>query len=648
LGLVDNMLETTTTEKSFVDEENKLRDGFNDFSGKRSLLNKKFNKKYFVYKENGKETVKKNYEFKPLQLLETVMIGKRRVIFYCDFNRTVSFVITSENHKLSPEMVIDNIEKKPMLRTVSFLFFANLWFIGILRFKENRLFEEIGLSLGYNKSINYKINFLFPQKIRNRFSNRTNKLSLLLHSYWLRIPLKEIYQYYLKSSDINIPVFLKADSEGYSYYYSFKEKTKDRYNKKHYIYNTRSLRVADTDVEMYLRKSVTGQYVLVVSSILDKSISFKESLAYILTRLKRNKNVYDIYFEKFSQGASESGFELFKYAVTKNKKSIYILDSDNPLYKDLKKTYPENLFAKNSFKAFYYIFLARSFISSDLVSHVQRRLYDNDSLLKKKILKNKNKIFLQHGVSLATNLFERGYYNKKVPIAPDYIIVNSEFERNLFIDNSNYKEEELILSGLPNLDLYVHSRKIKKDEITFLLTWRPWDLTGKIEEGSYISRYMQFIELIKNEPFYSDKKINVILHPKAKLILKEQFEDIYNKNKHLFYEGDIKEALINSKVLISDYSSVTYMAFTGGTNIIFYWEDKEICEQEYGAANILQEDIAFGDVVYNFSDLHGILSKNFTSEQQPEYIEAFSNLVECTHGNNTKNTYNKIANILQQ
>ncbi|WRP06364.1 CDP-glycerol glycerophosphotransferase family protein [Rossellomorea aquimaris] len=474
----------------------------------------------------------------------------------------------------------------------------------------------------------------------------TNKLSLFLHLYFVRISLKDIYYYYLKSSDINIPVFIKTVSEHANYYYNFKEKVQDKYDKSHYIFNTRSLKISNTEVEMYVRKSVTGQYVLVVTSVLKNSIIFKERLAYWITRLKFNREVYDIYFEKFSQGASESGFELFKHGVEIDKNSIYILDSSNPQYRALKNRYPHNLFAKNSFKSFCYIFLARSFISSDLVSHIQRRLYDNDKKLKKKILQINKKIFLQHGVSLATNLFERGYYNKKVPIAPDYIIVNSQFERNLFMDNSVYKEKELILTGLPNLDLYVRSRSMTKDEITFLLTWRPWDLTGEVKQGSYIYRYLKFIELMKENKFYSNKKVNVILHPKAKLILKEQFEDLYNQNSHLFYEGDIKDALTKSKVLISDYSSVTYMAFSGGTNIVFYWEDKSVCEKEYGSKNILQENIAFGDVVYDFDHLHPVIESNYHSEQKETHCKTFNQLVECSQGKNTVNTYKAISNIL--
>ncbi|WP_371069555.1 CDP-glycerol glycerophosphotransferase family protein [Sediminibacillus sp. JSM 1682029] len=622
-----------------------LKSSYCDFSGKKSLLKKKNNKKYFLYRENGEEIVKTNLH-SSMEVIEIIYHRNKQIIFYSDTKNRVAFIIAKRHKYLTPKKIVDKVEKDPLYRSLAFMFLTTLWFVGVLRFRDNKDIIDIQLSLGYQKSKNYKVVFLFPKSLRNRFSDYTSKLTLLLHAYVVRIPLKDIYRHYLKSSDINIPIFIKVVNEDINYYYNYKADFIDAYDKNHFVFNTRSVKVGKTDTEMFLRKSVTGQFVLVVTSTLNKSTIVKEKLAFGLTLFSKHKEKYDIYFEKFAAGAAESGFELFKYSVKQNANSIYILDKNNPLFKEIKEKYPKNLFAKNSFLAFYYIFLARSFISSDLVTHVQRRLYDNDSLLKKKILQNKYKFFLQHGVSLATNLFERGYYNKKVPIAPDYIIVNSEFEQELFRKNTQYTKEELIISGLPNIDLYVNSRKLPKTDITFLLTWRPWDLTGKIEKGSYFDRYLSFIKEVQSADFYKDKRMNIILHPKARIILQEQFPEFYEENKHYFYQGDIKDALLKSKVLISDYSSVTYMAFAGGSNIVFYWEDKEKCEEEYGSPNILQENIAFGDIAYDFNDLEKLIKCNYLSKQKSRYQKKYSSLVECTEGKNTFNTFNKLTNIL--
>ena len=103
------------------------------------------------------------------------------------------------------------------------------------------------------------------------------------------------------------------------------------------------------------------------------------------------------------------------------------------------------------------------------------------------------------------------------------------------------------MTGTPNLDLYVKNTE-KQTDITFMLTWRPWDLVGEISSNSYIDRYLQFIKLI-NELHFAEN-VNVILHPKAREILTEQFPDVLKSIEEYLYEGDIKEALMLSLIHI--------------------------------------------------------------------------------------------------
>src|SRR5699024_7221996 len=167
-----------------------------------------------------------------------------------------------------------------------------------------------------------------------------------------------------------------------------------------------------------------------------------------------------------------------------------------------------------------------------------------------------------------------------------------------------------------------------------------------IEKDSYIDRYIQFLNIIKNDDFYNDKVVNIALHPKARLMIENQFPEVYAKIKNYIYEGDLKDALINSKVVITDYSSICFYAFAGGSNIIYFWGDKSIAEQEYGGPNILQDDNRFGDVVYTIDeDMNNIIKENMQVNQQQKYIDNFNVMVEHSDGNNTENVYNAILNL---
>jgi hypothetical protein len=60
------------------------------------------------------------------------------------------------------------------------------------------------------------------------------------------------------------------------------------------------------------------------------------------------------------------------------------LEKHHPEFQTLKKEYRKAQLAKNNIMNFYDILVARSFQSSDLVTHIMRRLYDNDTLLRRK------------------------------------------------------------------------------------------------------------------------------------------------------------------------------------------------------------------------------------------------------------------------
>lgn len=614
-------------------------------NGKRRLLYKKF----YIYKDKQNVYLHKMKE-EDIEIQEIHNNDARKkgtiLVIYTDPKGRLSFIIVKRHKRLSLEKVIEKAESVPANRTFTFSTIKNYYIWGVFRNRYNNL-KKIDIALGYDKSLKYEFKYIFSSKLRKKYSESTNKILLLLHIGFTKIKKEELLSKYIETSEINLPAFIKTEtSEGLNYFYPLRFNYRHNYNKKHYIFSSRSHKLND-NIEFFLRKSISGQLVFVMTDSLSNTIKIKEKIAKVLSVFGKQEK-YDIYFEKFSKNAGESAFELFKKSKEENDKySKYILDNQNLDFKDLQIRYGKNnILAHNSLKSFYVIFKARSFVSSDLVTHLQRRLYDNSELLKKKILSNNNKVFLQHGPSLATNVFERGYFNKKVPICPDYIVSNSKLESEYFMKYPKFEKEELIELGIPNLDLYVKEKESNKDQITFMLTWRPWDLTGKIEKNSYIDRYLQFLKVISNNEFYNDKIINITLHPKARLMIENQFPDTYLKLKDYIYEGDIKDALINSKVVITDYSSICFYAFAGGSNIIYFWGDKHIAENEYGSPNILQNHNKFGDVVYEISNiLDESIRHNYFTNQQSKYIENYNKMIEHTDGNNTENVYNYIKSL---
>lgn len=639
---------------AFIQDGNiRLKEGFTDFNNEK-IINRKRRllfKKYYVYKDDAVFEMEKKTN-KDIEILEihdnSVRKKNTLLVVYLDPKNRVSFIVIKKQHpKLSKEQIIEKAESTPPQKLFIGAILSNFYIFGVIRFKYTNM-KEVSVAFGYDKSLSYPFKYIFPQFIRKKFSESTNKLSLVTHLGYVKIKKSDLLDKYVETSEVNLPTYIESTNKDHlNYYYPLKFDYRHKYDKEHYVYSSKSYRLNKT-IEFFVRKSITGQIVVVMTDSLSVLTKLKEKLAY-LALFFNDQEKYDIYFEKFARNASESAFELFKKSKKENDPfSKYILSRENKDFETLQERYgKDNILAHNSFKSFYYIFKAKRFISSDLVSHLQRRLYDNSRNIKRKILSNNNKVFLQHGVSLATNVFERGYYNKKVPICPDYIVTSSALESSYFKKYPKFTDDQLIERGIPNLDLYVGEKNKKKEQVTFMLTWRPWDVVGKIEKNSYIDRYLQFLKIIENDSFYKDKVINVTLHPKARLMIENQFPETYRQIKDYIYEGDIKDALLQSKVVITDYSSICFYTFAGGSNIIYFWGDKELSEREYGAPNILQDDNCFGDVVYHIDDsLDESIKQNYNQSQQLKYINRYNKMNEHSRGDNTENVYNEIKRIV--
>ena len=86
-----------------------------------------------------------------------------------------------------------------------------------------------------------------------------------------------------------------------------------------------------------------------------------------------------------------------------------------------------------------------------------------------------------------------------------------------------------------------------------------------------------------------------------------------------YFEAQNQKILEETKLLITDYSSISYSAFYRGANIIFCWEELEACMKEYQSHLMLNEDNAFGDISYDFSDIKELVKNNYLSHQSKNY-----------------------------
>ncbi len=235
---------------------------------------------------------------------------------------------------------------------------------------------------------------------------------------------------------------------------------------------------------------------------------------------------------------------------------------------------------------------------------------------------------------LSLNSEQRSFFNKSESGGKQRVVVSSQLEANHFTDNTNYTPDDVYICGLIKFDRsYLNETA---DNIVVMLTWRPWEYVSGISDIKDTGYYRMLSEIVECIPEKLRDRLIVLPHP----LIEEQVLNDSDDSVWKYYVPGRKydEILRDAKLFISDYSSITYDAFYRGSNIVFYWKEKDQCMKEYGenARLMLTEDLAFGHVCYERDGLRESIQEAYNSEQKPEHLENFASIVEHRDGRNAE------------
>ncbi|CAI8728424.1 CDP-Glycerol:Poly(Glycerophosphate) glycerophosphotransferase [Priestia megaterium] len=231
-----------------------------------------------------------------------------------------------------------------------------------------------------------------------------------------------------------------------------------------------------------------------------------------------------------------------------------------------------------------------------------------------KLLFNKYKplrVHLSHGIE---GLKKNIYYKKIEKV--DFYICSSNREKEIKRDDWGIEENKLIVTGVPRYDNLERNRKknIKKT-ILYAPTWREWLYLIRKEEFIKTDFFNSLLQLISNQSLnnmleQTDYKLEIMLHPfmHGKLsILKEYLKATPNITI-LNEDENISQKIIESSLLITDYSSVCWDFLYLNKPIIFYQYDQERYLLERGAYIDLNKDL-FGEIAFSTEDLIPYIEK---------------------------------------
>ncbi|MFJ7847260.1 CDP-glycerol glycerophosphotransferase family protein [Peribacillus sp. NPDC097206] len=237
------------------------------------------------------------------------------------------------------------------------------------------------------------------------------------------------------------------------------------------------------------------------------------------------------------------------------------------------------------------------------------------------------RIYLTHGID---GLKKRKYTGKdksSIKKMADLYVTVSDFEKNIKIKEFNLDETSFILTGLPRFDNLYNNLVLnngKKNSILYMPTWREWYKNLSTEEFIETDFYhnvkelltsVVIIELLKKYNYQLNLNLHFYFHRfLSTLNFDNDYIKIINPNE------DLQELILETKILITDYSSVCWDYFYLNKPILFYQFDQIRYEKERGAYLDLNNDL-MGLKSNNLNQL--IKDLNYTIQNQKKVVEDF-------------------------
>jgi CDP-glycerol glycerophosphotransferase (TagB/SpsB family) len=284
-------------------------------------------------------------------------------------------------------------------------------------------------------------------------------------------------------------------------------------------------------------------------------------------------------------------------------------------------------------KSYWLMYRANNIIATEVPQHMN--VLRSDNKYARRAPYSQKFVFLQHGVTYLKAQDKNSAFIVGREGEPDYMIVGSKKERDVTADMLNIPEERLLNTGLPIFDTitYDHINQKSPDVATIMLTWKPYEEHLRdFTKSTYYQTVVEVYELLK--PLVGIENIRIVAHPKFKKLLAGT--DLATT----IWDGPVSSVLEQTKLLVTDYSSVCYNVFYQGGGVIFYQPDLDFYEQNNGRL-IPANDEYIGPRVFNKDDLKAALEQNIATGKidlsrlhSHEYVEKYQAINEHHDGKN--------------
>lgn len=211
--------------------------------------------------------------------------------------------------------------------------------------------------------------------------------------------------------------------------------------------------------------------------------------------------------------------------------------------------------------------------------------------------------FLQHGVTKNIPFYLMREENKI-----DVFIASSQREQEAIIRDLHYGPEQVVCTGMCRFDNLANA-KVIPNRVLIMPTWRSWlhpeygksteSMVEDIRNSNYYHNLMALFTNPRLVQFAKEHDLELIYFPHNQM---QPFLDMFRENcPHItcasYAEYDVQQALMDSALLITDYSSIDFdFAYMKKPLIYFHADYEEFCEKHYPPGYFRYESDGFGPI----------------------------------------------------
>lgn len=326
--------------------------------------------------------------------------------------------------------------------------------------------------------------------------------------------------------------------------------------------------------------------------------------------------------------ARDNGYFFYKYMCEKHPEQPlwYVIDSKSPDFPRVAQLGKWIEF--ESFRHYVFYALAKVRISSSLWGgDLPKMSYFKQ--LRNRMGRKKKFVFLKHGIIkdyLPQHCYGEGY--------PDVYVCGAKPEYDYVKGNFGYPEGVVQYLGLARFD-NLHNRETKR-QILFMPTFRKWlpaMSKDQIRESEYVKRWNAAINDPRLIKLLEAHDLELIFYPHHVM---QKHVDLFTTPSDrikiaAFKDYDVQTLLIESKLLVTDFSSVFFDFGYMDKPVIYYQFDADRYIKEhydFTQGYFSYEGNGFGDVVYEadklYASIEHAVNQDFALDRQyKDRLDAF-------------------------